>query len=72
MGPHMYLYEKASEVHYQDLLRQAEKERLLEQLPRYRRNLIKRAAGKMGILLLKLGARLKQIEQSSTVLVDHL
>ena len=72
MGPHMYLYEKAREVHSQDLLRQAEKERLLKQLPRHRRNMIKRAAGKLGILLLKLGARLKQIEQSPTVLEDHL
>jgi hypothetical protein len=72
MGPHMYLYEKAREVHYQDLLRQAEKERLLAQLPRHRRNMIKRAAGKLGILLLKLGARLKQFEQSPTVLEDHL
>jgi hypothetical protein len=67
MGPHMYLYEKAREVHSQDLRRQAEKERLLAQLPRHRRNMIKHAAG-----LLKLGARLKQFEQSPTVLEDHL
>ena len=53
----MYLYEKAREVHYQDLRRKADKERLLEQLPRHRRNMIQRAAGKLGILLLKLGAR---------------
>ena len=32
MGPNMYLYEKAREVHYQDLRREAEKERLLAQL----------------------------------------
>jgi hypothetical protein len=68
----MYLYEKAREVHYQDLLREAEKERLLAQLPRYRRSMIKRTAGKLGVLLLKLGARLKQFEQSPTVLEDHL
>jgi hypothetical protein len=43
MGPHMYLYEKAREVHSQDLLRQAEKERLLAQLPRHRQNMIKQA-----------------------------
>ena len=72
MGPHMYLYEKAREVHCQDLLRQAEKERLLKQLPRRHRNMFKHAAGKLGILLLKLGARLKQIEQSLSVLEDHL
>jgi hypothetical protein len=72
MGPHMYLYEKAREVHYQDLRRQADKERLLGQLPRHRRSMIQRAAGKLGMLLLKLGARLKQFEQSPTVLEDHL
>jgi len=72
MGTDMYLYQKAHEVHYQDLLREAEKERLLAQLPRHRRSMIKRAAGKLGVLLLKLGARLKQFEQSPTVLEDHL
>jgi len=72
MGPDMYLYQKAHEVHYQDLLREAEKEWLLAQLPRHRRSMIKRAAGKLGVLLLKLGARLKQYEQSPTFLEDHL
>jgi hypothetical protein len=72
MGPHMYLYEKAREVHYQDLRRQFDKGQLFQQLPQYRRSMIQRAAGKLGTLLLKLGARLKQIEQSPTVLEDHL
>jgi hypothetical protein len=71
MGPNMYLYQKAHEVHYQDLLREAEKERLLAQLPRHRRSMLKRAAGKVGVLL-KLGTRLKQFEQSPTFLEDHL
>jgi len=60
----MYLYEKAREVHYQDLRREAEKERLLAQLPRHRRSPGRYTAGKLGVLLLKLGARLKQFEQS--------
>ena len=72
MGPRMYLYEKALEAHYQDLLREAEKQRLLAQLPRHRWSMIKRATGKLGVLLLKLGARLKQYEQSPTFLEDHL
>ena len=72
MGPNIYLYHKALEEHYQDLLREAEKERLLAQLPRHRWSMIKRAAGKLGVLLLKLGARLKQFEQSPTFLEDHL
>ncbi len=60
----MYLYEKAREAHSQDLRREAEKERLLSHLPQYRRSRSRRAAGKLGVLLLKLGARLKQFEQS--------
>ena len=64
MGPNMYLYEKAHEAHDQDLRREAEKERLLSHLPRHRRNRSRHAAGKLGVLLLKLGARLKQFEQS--------
>ena len=60
----MYLHEKAREVHSQGLLREAEKERLLAQLPRHRWNTSRYAAGKLGVLLLKLGARLKQFEQS--------
>jgi hypothetical protein len=72
MGPNMYLYEKAREAHSRDLQREAEKERLLRQLPQHRRSLSRRAAGKLGVLLLKLGTMLKQFEQSSTVLEDHL
>lgn len=64
--------QKASEVHRQDLLHEAENERLLKQLPLNNRNMIKNAAGKLSILLLKLGARLQQIEQSATMLEDPL
>jgi hypothetical protein len=71
LGPIMYLYEKAREVHYQELLHEAEKRRLLARLPRHRRSLSRRAAGKLGILLLKLGIWLKQFEQSPTALEDH-
>lgn len=71
MGP-MYLHEKAREVHYRDLLREAEKERLLAQLPRHRRSMIRYAAGKLGVLLLKLGTRLKQFEQSPPFLEDYV
>ncbi len=71
MGPNMYLYEKAREVHSRDLLREAEKERLLRRLPRHRRSMSRRAAAKLGVLLLKLGTRLKQFELTHTTLEDH-
>ena len=64
MSSNMYLYEKAREAHSQDLRREAEKERMLSHLPRHRRSMSRYAAGKLGVLLLKLGARLKQFEQS--------
>jgi hypothetical protein len=71
MGPNTYLYQKAHEAHYQDLLREAEKERLLAQLPRHRRSMSRRVAGKLGVLMLKLGTRLKQFEQLPTFIEDH-
>lgn len=67
MNSKIYLDEKLRQAHYQDLLREAEKERLLAQLPSHRRSMLKRAAGKLGVLLLKLGTRLKQFEQISSM-----
>ena len=66
MGPNMYLYEKAREVHYQDLRCKMAESRRLSHLPRHR--LSRHVAGKLGVLLLKLGSRLKQFEQSHTVI----
>jgi len=72
MNSKIYLDEKLQQAHSQDLLHEAEQERRLSQLPRHRRSTIKRAAGKLGVPLLKLGTRLKQFEQSPTVLGDQL
>ena len=69
MGPNMYLYEKAREAYYQDLQREMAENRLLAHLPRHR--LSRRAAGKLGVLLLKLGSRLKQFEQSGSALDER-
>ena len=71
MNSKVFLDEKVRQAHYQDLLREAEKERLLAQLPRHRRNLSRHAAGKFGVLLLKLGTWLKQFELAHTTLEDH-
>ena len=71
MNSKMYLDEKVWKAHYQDLLREAEKERLLAQLPRHRRSISRYAAGKLGVLLLKLGTRLKQFELTPTTLEDR-
>jgi hypothetical protein len=71
MDSKVYLDEKVRQAHSQDLLREAEKRRLLAQLPRHRSSISRRAAGKFGVLLLKLGSWLKQFEQSPTALEDH-
>lgn len=69
MGSNMYLYEKARETHYQDLRREMERQRLLAHLlPR--RSMSRRAAGKLGLLLLKLGMWLKQLEQPANAFED--
>jgi hypothetical protein len=60
MNTKLHLDEKILQGHYPDLLREAEKRRLLAQLPRHHRSLSKQLVGKLGLLLLKLGARLKQ------------
>ena len=72
MDSKVYLDEKVRQAHYQHLLREAEKERLLAQLPRHRRSISRQAAGKLGLLLIKLGAWLKQFEQSSTMHKDYV
>ena len=72
MGPNMYLYEKAYEEHSQDLLREAEMERMIAQLPLHRLSMSRRVAGKLGVLLLKLGTQLKQFEQSQNALEKHI
>ncbi len=70
MNSNVYLYEKVRQAHSQDLLREAEKRRLLAQLPQHHRSISRHAAGKLGVLLLKLGTRLKQFEQSPAVHED--
>ena len=72
MDSKVYLDKKVQQAHYQDLLREAEKQRLLAQLPRHRQSISRYAAGKLGLLLLKLGTWLKQFEQSPTLNEDHI
>ena len=72
MSPNFYVIEKASEVHRQELLKEAERERLLVQLPQHHWSISRQAAGKLAVLLLWLGTSLKRFEQKSpTILKDH-
>ncbi len=63
MAPNQYLNEKLVNAHRQDLLREAEQQRLAVQLPEQRPNLGKRAVYGLGVLLVKLGMWLKQADQ---------
>jgi len=67
----MYLYEKAREAYYHDLRREMEERRRLSLLPQ-RRSMSRRTAGKLGVLLLKLGTWLKQFEQPQSMPADRL
>jgi len=72
MGPTMYLYEKARETHYHDLQYKVAEQQRLSQLPRHRLSRSRSVAGKLGVLLLKLGTQLKQFEQAQTALGKHV
>lgn len=69
MVPNPYLYEKALEARRRDLWHEAQVRRLLAQLPK-RQSMGRRAAGKLGVLLVKLGMLLKQLEHPQTALED--
>ena len=69
MNSNLHLYEKAFEVHRQDLRHEMEGRRLLSHLPK-RRSMSRRAAGKLGVLMVKLGMWLKQLEHPYTALED--
>ena len=69
MAPNPYLYEKLLEARRRDLRHEAQVRRLLAQLPK-RRSMGRRAAGKLGVLLLKLGMWLKQLEHPQAALED--
>ena len=64
-----HLYEKELEMRRRDLRHEMEKRQLLAQLPN-RLSMNRRAAGKLGVLLLKLGMRLKQLEHPQAVFED--
>jgi hypothetical protein len=66
MGSNISLYKKERQEHYHDLRREIAEKQLLVHLPRHR--LSRRVAGKLGVLLLKLGTQLKQFEQAQTAL----
>lgn len=63
MALNNYLDQKLAKAYRQDLLREAEQQRLVAQLPDQRPHFGKRAVYGLGVLLVKLGMWLKQADQ---------
>ena len=63
MSQNYYQYEKVTEAYRRDMLREAEQERLVAELPRQRRNPGKKMVYGLGVFLVKLGMWLKQGDQ---------
>jgi hypothetical protein len=67
MIPDIYTHEKLVLEHRHQLLQEAEHERMLTMAdsPKHASRVLPRLAGKLGMLLLVLGTKLKQFEQRS-------
>jgi hypothetical protein len=63
MVPDRYTMEKLVLAHRQQLLREAEHERLLSALPGHSSHPMRHLAVRLGIALITLGTRLRQLEQ---------
>ena len=64
MIPGYHDHEKFAQTHRQNLLREAEHERLLAQLPRSDRNVLRRFMAKSALFLRSLRARLQKRAKS--------
>ena len=64
MIPDRYTHEKLVQAHRQQLLHEAEHERMLGELPVRSHHSIRHIAALLGTFLIALGSRLKQLELS--------
>jgi hypothetical protein len=62
MVPDIYTREKLALEHRQQLQREAEVEQVLRELPEHSSHPMRHIAGKLGMFLIALGTRLKQLE----------
>ena len=63
MVPNPYTLEKMALAHRQKLQREAEHEQMLGALPTHSSHWIRHLAARLGIFLIALGTRLRQLEQ---------
>ena len=63
MNPmNLYVHERLVATHCQDMQREAEQYRLAARLPRKRRGVVRHAIGMLGVLLITVGTRMRQVE----------
>ena len=60
-----YLYDKLAQSHHQELLLEAEQQRMLAQLPRRHPQLMQNVTRRLAAFLLKLPISGKKVEQST-------
>jgi hypothetical protein len=66
MIPNPYLYEKLAQAHYQELLHEAQQQRLLAQLPRHHPQLMWNVAGRLAAFFMSLPFSAKKGVQSAS------
>ena len=67
-----YLYEKLAQAHYQELLQEAEQQRMLDQLPRRHPQLMQNVARRLAAFLMSLPFTSKKVEQSARTVTVQL
>ncbi len=70
MSSNFYWNAKASEMHRQQLLREADQQRLLAQLPRHHESTGRHIGRRFSALLLWLSSRLKRFEQKMPTMLE--
>ncbi len=70
MSFNAHLYDKLAEDHRQELQHEMEQKRILSSLPH--RSMGRRAAGKLGVLLVSLGTRLEKFEHQGKSMAYHV
>ena len=67
-----YLYEKLAQAHYQELLHEAEQQRMLTQLPRRHPHLMRNVAGRLAAFLMSLPFSAKKVVQPARKVTGQL
>ena len=67
-----YLYEKLAQAHYQELLQEAEQQRMLAQLPRRHPQLMHNVARRLAAFLVSLPVPGKKVVRSARMVTGQL